>query len=507
MARQTVVYDDFSGGEWGSLNEYKRAKNMWTGSNVLVNRAGELHCRPGLINRTPSGVAAGVVHGFGCHGVPGKDAWYIQGTTVRIFSILGGNNLGNASGALASTPTSPVDVATDTNTSFFASEADKVYRVDSVANSVAGLTGSPGAFVIGGYYGDRIVVGDINGSNAYRLRWSDGPDAAGLKQPNSWTSTNIVDIGDNWGIKGLYAQRQHLLIAKQTGYHILTGVPGENSVIRAQQNYPGPYHGLHSAMGPDDLVALIPGDNKYPAFHNGASLRQFTYLDNHLTAARDSSTFPATHGVAQSNGFTRAFYFFQTSENKNITWLNNVWSYHTFGVNISGFVSKQGHGQYAYICDGGGAATAPKFYIWNPAADTPGIVGGDNMMPGDDSTSLLTANVSFPEWSTEDGDEVLVRSVIVDFRTWNTGAANTNHFDLHVEAKNLYDTTSTRASNTVSFDQAQASSSSSGTEQRRIFGFGEQGVGSGFQLHLTNMRGIAIKRITVVLDRAPTRAF
>lgn len=507
MARQTVVYNDFSGGEWGSLNEYKRQKNMFTASNMLVNREGELVVRPGLRDRTPAGVVAGVVHGVGFHGVPLKDAWYIQGTTVRIFSIGGGNNLGNATGALASIPTSPVDVATDTNSSFFASPSDKIYRVDSVANSVAGLTGSPGAFVIGGYYGDRIMVGDINGSNEFRVRWSDGPDAAGAKQPNSWTSTNVVDVGDNWGIKGLYSQRQHLLIAKQAGYHIMTGVPGVNSVIRAQQNFPGPYLGLHSAMGPNDIVAILPGDNTYPAFHNGAGLKQFQYLDNHLTATRDI-TFPPTHGVAMCSGTNQGFYFFQHSGNKGMAWHNNVWTYHTFDQTISGYVSKQGHGQFVYLCDGGSASVAPKFYIWNPHIGTPGFADGTgHTQPGDNSTSLLTANVTFPEWSSDDGDEVLVRSVIVDFRTWNTGAANTNHFDLSVEAKNLYDTTSTRASNTVSFDQAQASSSTSGTEQRRIFGFGEQGVGSGFQLHFTNVRGIAIKQVTVVLDRAPIRAF
>lgn len=497
MARQAVVYNDFKGGEWGSFGEFKAAKNMWSGSNMVVNRLGELMTRPGLINRTPSGTANGVVQGFGCHGVPLKDAWYIQGTTVRIFSILGGNNLGNATGALSSIPTEPVDVCTDTNASIFASKADKLYKVDSVANSVAGLTGSPGARCVA-IYGDRVVAGSINGSNAYRLQWSDA------NNQNSWTATNVVDIGDNWGIKALHPQRQHLLIPKQGGYHVMTGVPGVNSVIRTQINNPGPYLGLHSASGEDDLVAVLPGDNTFPGIHNGSYLKQYTHLDNHLTATRGVG-FPASHGIATSNGINRGFYYFQTSGNKAIAYHNHVWSYHTFGVGISGFVSKQGHGQYVYICDGGGASASPKFYIWNPMADTPGIVGGDNMMPGDDSTSLLTGNFDLPEWWSEDSDEVLVRSVIVDFRTWNTGAANTNHFDLSVEAKNLYNVVSTVSSNTVSYDQAQASSSASGQENRQIFGFGEQGMGAGFQLHFTNVRGIAIKRITVVLDRKSVR--
>lgn len=497
MARNIVVYDDFRGGEWGSLGEYKVKPNMFSGTNMYVNRLGELMCRPGLINRTPSGTANGVVHGFGVQGVPGKDAWYIQGTATRAFSILGGNNLSTLTGALAEIPSEPVGVTTDTNQSIMASASDKLYRVNTVALTVTALTGSPGLRNVT-LYGDRVIGGYVDGSNAFRLRWSDAAN------PNSWPAANFVDVGDNWGIYGVYPQRQHLLIAKQGGYHIMTGVPGINSVLRAQMIGSGPYGDTFSAQGMDDLVAVLPGDNTWPALHNGTTLKQFDHLDNWLTTAK-ATTFPATHGIATCNGINRGFYFIQTSGNRMIAYHNDIWSYHAFDVAVSGYVSKQGHGQYVYICDGASASTSPKFYIWNPLADTPGIVGGDNMMPGDDSTSLLTGNVSFPEWWDKSGDEVLVRSVIVDYRFWNTGAANTNHFDLHVEAKNLYNVVSTVASNTVSVDSAQASSSSSGTENRAIFGFGEQGMGNGFQLHFSNCRGLAIKRITVVLDSRPVR--
>lgn len=497
MSRAVVVYDDFRGGEYGSLGEFKAKKNMWSGSNMYVNRLGELMCRPGLINRTPAGTAVGTVHGFGVQGVPNKDAWYIQGTAVRAFSILGGNNLSTLTGALASQPTEPVDVCTDTNQSILASASDKLYRINTVALTAAGLTGSPGGRSVT-LYGDRVMTGDINGSLDNRIRYSDAANS------NSWPAANFFDVGDNWSVEALFAQRQHLIIPKQAGYHIMTGVPGVNNVLRAQIFNPGPYSPLHAAVGPDDIVAALPGDNTFPTFHNGSKMTSFDWLDNHLTASR-TVTFPASHGVAMCNGINRGFYFFQGSGNKAIAWHNNVWSYHTFGVTVSGYVSKQGHGQYVYICDGGGAAASPKFYIWNPHADTPGIVGGDNMMPGDDSTSLLTGTVDFPEWWSSDGDEVIVRSVIVDYRFWNTGAANTNHFDLQVEAKNLYNVVSTVTSNTVSVDSAQANSSASGTENRAIFGFGEQGRGNGFQLHFTNCRGLAIKRITVVLDKAPVR--
>ena len=503
MARQVVVYDDFTGGEWGNLGPYEAKNNMWSGSNMLVYRTGELGVRPGLKNMTPSGPApaAGVVHGFGCQGVPGGDIWYIQGTATRSFGTdtgVGGSALNTLTGALAEIPTSPVDVTTDTNQTIIASYTDKLYRINTVADTVTALTGSPGLRCVC-LYGSFVVGGDVDGSLDNRLRFSDDAN------PNSWTATNFIDFGDNWSIHAVFPQRQHLLVMKQAGNHIMTGFPGVNSVTRAQLNGPGVYHPLHAAIGPDDVVAYLPGDNTFPILHNGSTYKQMEHLDNHLVVGHSGDSFPPSHGVAQCNGINRGFYFFQTSGNKMIAYHNKVWSYHTFGVNISGYVSKQGHGSRVYICDGGAVGTAPKFYWWNPLVDTPGGITGETR-PGDDSNTLLTGNFSLPEYWDKSGDEFYVRSVIVDFKTWNTGADNTNHFDLYVQAKNLYQQSATVDSNTVSFDSAQASSSSSGTERRQIFGFGEQGMGNGYQLHLTNIRGVAIKRITVVLDVRPVRA-
>lgn len=501
MARQTVVYDDFSGGEWGAIGGRKAKQNMFGATNMLVYETGELGVRPGMVDRTPSsGLSNGVVHGFGTIGVPTRDAWFIQGTTVRYMNLLAGTFGGNFSGSLAEIPSMPVDIVGATNKTIISSEADKLYYLDTTQATplVSALTGSPGAMACT-IYGDRVMAGDIDGSNEWRLRFSDAANR------NSWPAANFIDVGDEWGIKALFPQRQHLVVVKQNTWWVLTGVPGVNPVLRNIANEAGPYHPLHAAQGPRDLIGALPGDLTYPILFDGTNYKAMRYLDDFLTAGRGTG-FPASHGVQGLNAESQGLYFAQQSGNRMIAWHNGVWTYHTFDVNISGYMGKFDKGRIAF-CDGGGVAQTPKFYVWTPNINTPGFATGDQNRPGDGSNALLTANVSFPEWWTPDGSEVAVRSVIVDFRTWNTGASNTNHFDLKVEAKNLYESTGTRDSNTVSFDQAQASSSTSGTEQRRIFGFGEQGIGSGFQLHFTNVRGIAFKRITVVLDRTPVRTF
>jgi hypothetical protein len=498
--RNIIEFKDFTGGEYDNFGPLNAPPGSWTGSNMLVYKDGSLGVRPGLYNFTPSAPApaTGLVHGFGGVGVPGADVWYIQGTATRVFSSAG-TSLVTATGALAEIPSMPVDYVNDTNKIIFSSEADKLYRLDTTVASpftVTALTGSPGAMACT-IYGDRVIAGDIDGSFEYRLRYS---DAANI---NSWPAANFIDVGDAWGIKSLFPQRQHLAIIKQTTFNALTGVPGSNDVLRNIATDIGNYHPLHSTMW-NDMVALLPGDHTFPALWNGTRLTVPYHLRNHLTAGR-TTAIPASHGVTWTNVDGLSFYFLQASGNKAIAFQRGTWTYHTFGVTISGYTLKNGHGQYLYMCDGGAVGVAPKFYFWNPNANSPGIEGGDRMRAGDDSSTALTGNVTFPEWHSPDGDEIVVRHVIVDFKKWNTGSATTNHFDLKVAMNRIYQGT-TVDSNTVSFDEAAASSSSTGTLQRRIFGFGEQQMGNGFQLVFSNIRGIAIHRIQVVIERRPVRA-
>jgi hypothetical protein len=497
--RSIIEYKDFSGGEFDDHGAYNAPPNSWTGLNMLVYKDGSLGVRPGLYNFTPSAPApaVGLVHGFGGIGVPSADVWYIQGTATRVFGT-DGTALVTVTGALAEIPSMPVDSVAHTNKVIISSEADKLYRLDTTVASpytMTALTGSPGAMCVT-VYGDRIIAGDIDGSFEYRVRFSAAADI------NSWPAANFFDVGDGWGVKALFPQRQHLAVIKQTTYNAVTGVPGVNAILRSIATDVGPYHPLHANMTAD-MVAVLPGDQTYPALWDGTRLHIAYHLKSHLTASR-TTAIPASHGVTFTNIDGPDFYFFQNDGDKAIAYQNRVWSYHTFGVNISGYVNKQAHGQYVYICDGGSAIAAPKFYYWNPNASSPGIEGGDRMRAGDDSSTALTGRFSLPEWHSPDGDEFVVRSVVVDFRKWNTGSATTNHFDLKVSTMRTYQGT-TADSNTVSFDEAAASSSSTGTLQRNVFGFGEQQMGNGFQLHFTNCRGVAFHRIQVVLERRPVR--
>lgn len=499
-SRSVVVFEDFRGGEFGSIEAWKAPKNGFRAINMLVTKTGELCVRPGLANRTPAGVGVGVVQGFGAVGVPTQDAWYSQGVTVRTFDILSGNNLEVATGTLSGTPTSVVASVVSTNQTYLTAlglTTSYVLNTVPATPTLTALTGAPAGRCIT-VYGDRWIIGDIEASLDNRIRFSDALN------PNSWPAANFIDIGDGWGIRALSPQRQHLVIAKQTGFYNLTGVPGNNAVLRKITDRSGPVTPNNMALTKNDTIGYFPIDWPQPGVYNGSVARELFHLDNHLTG-QSSEALPAPTGVMSAHARHKDGLFISGQTNRAIMLRDGVWTYHTFGVTTSGLIGQFEGGGRVAICDGGAVATAPKFYIWNHWADTPGIVGGDQMMPGDDSTTALSGSVTFPEWWAENAGEFRVRSVIVDFRKWNTGAANNNHFDLRVDLLRRYNNTSPVASNTVAFDESPASSSGSGTLDRRVFGFGEQGPGNGFQLVFSDCRGLAIQRIEVVIDIEPVR--
>ena len=501
MARSTVTYADFSGGEFGRFGSAKAPKNSFTATNMIVTADGALCVRPGLVKRNPSGLASGVVHGFGNTPVPLNDIWFVQGTAVRTFSSAG-DNLKTSGTTLAETPSRPVDWKTDGSTILLASPEDKVYRITPQGGvtvpTVAGLTGSPGGGCIE-IYGDRIVVGDIDGSLDYRLRFSDAAD------PNSWPSANFVDVGDNYYLSGLYSQRQHLLITKQNQMYILTGTLGSSMVLRKVYTGNGPLSPLQARMGQRDLMWYQHIFAKHPSTFNGSiatELRHMEYTTDDPNSG-GASEFPPGHGLATVNYRTDGAVFISDTGDKAAVFVNGAWTNHTFGVGVSGYVAS--NGQYIYLCDGGAAGAAPNFYAWDPTLDTPGIEGGSQSRAGDDSSTALSGAVSFPEHWAKDGDEFYVRAVVVDFVKYNTGSATNNHFDLVVNSMRRYQAGAAQASNTVSFDEAASSSSATGTEARQIFGFGEQGMGNGYQLVFTACKGIKIRRVEVILESQPVR--
>lgn len=504
MARKVVVFDKFTGGEFGKMSGLNSPPNSFHASNMLVYSTGQIGVRAGIKEKTPSGVPVGIILGFGNTPVPTKDAWFTIGNTVYTFDMLNGNNLLTATGSTAGTATTIFD-STVLNTDVYITAKGKTNSYMVTVNTGAGvpaavstLTGSPSGRAIT-VYGQQLIIGDITGSLAYNIRYSAASNF------NSWPAANFEPIGDGWFINGLHAQRQHLVVTKQNGFYVLTGVPGDNLVIRKVSNDFGPLGSAESTIGLNDLMYTYPIFGTQPGSFNGSRANRMFHLANHFSFSGTGDVFPPTNGVTALTDTNHGAVWLEKTTNKMIALINGVYSYHTFGVNISGFTSKYGGtGGLVVTTDGGSAGTSGKFYVWDSRLDRPGIEGQVHDRAGDASATPVTGTLQLPEYWERGGEEFYVKTVLVEFTKWNTGGNANNHFDLVVTAKGTYQG-GDATSNTVSFDESPASSSASGTQARRIFGFGEQQVGNGFQLDFTNIRGIAFDKIEVILETRPAR--
>lgn len=509
MGQQSVVYNDFRGGEYGRIAAWNAPPHSWTGQNMIVYRTGELGVRPGLKNISPaSGLGNGKIRTFGATPSVGQPFFVHKDTDSKFYTWQAGAAAVASSAATAGSQTDVGDWFIEGGQLYYTapgltnSYAVGIQTGAQVAPTVTVLTGSPsGSCIV--QYGDRTVIGNITGSLGNRIRFSDAANK------NSWPTANFVDIGDAWTVNALFTQRQHLLIGKQEQQFVMTGVPGVNNVLRKVNTGQAAYRPFAAAMGDKDMVYGWPINENYPYTFNGTNQVDFDHLTDWLDygGATPAASFPPTEiGVAPIVGKNKGAAFFQATSNRGLLYVNGTWSKHVYGVATTGLTNTRwasGH-HSVYVCDGGGASATAKFYALNTEAISPGIEGGFNMKAGDDSSTSLTGSFDMPEWWDRNTGEFFVRSVIVDFRKWATGSSTTNHFDLSVDALRTYQAGS-QASNTVSFDEAAASSSASGTLARRVFGFGEQGLGNGFQLHFTNVRGVAIQRIEVVLEARTVR--
>lgn len=513
MGKQVIEYKDFSFGDFGRIEPWRAPKNSWTGTNMVVYRTGELGVRAGVRNLAPTGLSNGVVWGMGSWANVDRGMWYGQGTNVRTLDVADAGGPVSALGTVSSTP-ADVARAEYGDDTFIVTDNSGAYRIRS--SGVTACTGSPNGRAIA-LLGERLIIAPTATTPA-TIRYSAASNF------NSWPGT--ITVGSDDPITGLVSQRGHLVIMKyRSSFYILTGVPGINETLRPLMRDVGPASVTnllsYAAVHADDLIWFVSQWENTPARFDGARSARVEHI---LTPAAGGTSLgiepfpvgdPAALVIVQGAG---------PEGTAARTWLYNrgTWTKHTFGVttvgktasSIVGFLqdgatlSTVRKGAAIVLTDGGGAAATPNFYVWMPDIDRPGTesdpFGVSTERAGDDSSTQVSGEFSLPEYHTEDGSEFLVRKVIVDFRKWDTGGALTNHFDVNVTALRRYNAGSLE-STTQSWDEDDALASTTGTLDRRVFSFGEQGLGSGYQITLENIRGIAIQRIQVEIDAQPGR--
>src|SRR5487761_1280285 len=553
FTNDAIYFSSFAEGEfgaqgswlvgWGLTRTRLYYRGAWHGTNIMRFYDGSVGPRAGTADCTPAGMPTGVVGGMGYTAVPDHDLWFNVGTACYNFSAqscVKGQTLTTYTGALAAAPVAPIASVQLPAQTLLTSLGDGCYVLDHNALTLTACTDKgtaakpPGGSCIEWYMGLAWIgagSGAVpSGQPASRLYYSHALDGT------TWNTTqDYVDIGapSGWGIVGLFNQRTHLLIAKQDGtWWTITGVPVPsdasgvgspgttgNMVIRQVTQANGFQLGVTRACSVGGMCYFVPRYYDFPAMHNGSkqtNLRYLSFNGGNWDESSGAAIFPPSFNVIQLGDTLRGptdVMFLGQSGNAALC-RDSVWTLHNFAQRPAGGGGAAAVGEKVALCDGGTATSAAKFYTWTPTLDVP--ADGTQTQPIMDGTvngagGQIANTVLFqlPEWQHRSGWMVVVRSVQVHFRKFNVQhTGQTNHFDMEVVSTRLYGTPANpnvnngqRASNTYAWDEATSAAPADGEIETMYFMMGEQGRGGGFYLNFTNLRGVAIQVIEVILEQ------
>lgn len=515
MAKQTLVFDNFQGGDIGRKGLSAAPKNAFSATNMLLYRTGELGVRSGFREVTPSNAVAGAVVMVAEWN---NRVYYIQDTAVRYFnptSTAGATT--TPAGTFTSTPSLPSYDNGQADYLFIGTNNAGAYKVDGA--TLTTLASSPSGTSIA-RYGTRLVVAkNTLGTIEYSA-------------DNVFTSWGNTIVIDNDTITALKNQRNGLTIMLANSIWVLNGTLATNESVRRVSRSRGAVDHLASWVNEFDnlyfagSVATGQGDTA-PIRFDGAYPRR---LDNQIIQpAYASGSNTRVTGLSSNHPEGVAFmYPNQAVSDLTQAWfliyMNGVWTKHrtTLGLDLglctvrlpffqdSGTTSTElRYGATLISSDGGTAGVAPKFYglvldMDRPGSETVVDTGQAPERAGDASAAAVEGDVTFAEWHADMGFEVRVRDVTVDFRSWNTGASNNNHFNVTASALRTYDNGQV-TSTTQAWDEAPTYSSAAGTLKRKTFSFGDAGSGNAFQISFNTIRGIAIRRYFVTVEITPQR--
>lgn len=492
-----IVYDEWGGGEYGTKNPAKAENGMWTGLNMVVYRNGRIGPRPGL-NKIDVGTPGqnGPLAGLGFSPVGqtnNEPIMYIIDDDVYSFDpdVLTLTAVGTLGASVISTNNqqnvlSKESVRLIGDELYFPNDNDSIYRVNLRTQTLTDIstsgTAQQGTDIE--LYRDRMVV--CNGSN--RVFYSEPADF------DDWPAGNFFDVGAAYRIIHLLEMRDALLIFTQSGLWVMTGNAVDGTLRRVSDTL-APLD--KAIVRTNDDVVYIPSSRSAPVIFNGSYGDELAL--KHLDTWKADSS--GAMGV-QSYG-NRDVIFCDDSD--NMLWRkNDAWSYHTFegSKNIGPWVTRYFDDNVVVADPGSGAR--PAFYMLAMNLDRPAFTSDSWAQPGDESTTPLDAYFTLPDHLAPEGYELRIRSITVDFVSYATGSATNNNIDVDwTIIGKQFDDSATTTTKAGIFNEAGTDYSTSGVYCRRVYKTGDGPFGAGYRVKLDNIKGVAIDRVIVEIEKQP----
>jgi hypothetical protein len=223
---KTIIYDDWSKGEFGNLAPEKAPEGSWTGRNMVVYQSGYIGPRPGLRKIPLTDVPEGGISGIGFVPTPDIESsavWFIVDETLYMFRALGPAQDVSASFQDIDNPVPEggfVWFKESTRQSFgytyFTVPGDQGYKFDIELAVVDGASVDIPAGSDIEVYKDRLLVAD-DGSTSPRIFYSAAADF------EDFPVENFFDVGASWPISSIMEFKDSLCIFTYDGCWLLTG--------------------------------------------------------------------------------------------------------------------------------------------------------------------------------------------------------------------------------------------------------------------------------------------
>jgi len=524
-----TVFEDFSGGEAGTLDASKIPDNFFKAKNVLLYRSGALGPRGGLKTFGLGRTVAATVNMFGYSEAGTRSLVWQEGTTVYG---------GDPAGVAAATTLGTVDLAANVPNPYadyapqnagFATPGGTIYALNHFAATP--ISGVSTAQITGGTALSQYELFAISNQKpaesggfqtaGRRLRWSEPLDFT------TWTGFQDILFGGE--ISYMAPIKDYLVLGTSTGqWYVITGTLDVNHRLRriGGPTFSPPFMPPAAFVAPgDDLVYALSPRGNFPIVFDGVEARELRYLnmipDMPLDSYVGAGSTPEIRRVSAANsvkvfqgrGETGVVMVRPDTINKALIKHNEIWTMHSFETAVSQFWTSNRHG--TLWCFNRATPVPIVCRSMDLALDRPAFTSDATSQPGDDSTTPFDAYVEFPEVWAKDSGELRVSEVTVDIFRWNTGAPVDNRVQAIVTALSR-----SQGGNTGSFGEKSATrtwtqaGSSSGTTQdgtadRIKFNFGDQSAAAGFRLRLAGLRGVAVRRVTIRHDGEPrpTRSY
>lgn len=490
-------FADFSRGEYGALGGRRAQAGQWTGLNVGVYLDGSIGPRAGLLSATPAPDTFDIFH---TAPTPAMLIGRERGGAQRLW-VLGDNDLvyGAAysagtwsvySGAvlLDSGGTSIVDAVDDSTDTYITSFAQGTFKVDHAAAAISLLTDSPGGRCIT-IFGEHLVVGGVSGAEN-QIRFSKPNDY------DTWDPLDFIGMGHPGDvIKSLQVQHNVLVIQTDHGdIYTVSGTLAVNDSLRRVTSIAPRIAALNGQRVGVTKRNVIwrRGRNAVPESFDGAQLRNLTHLNNWTVSSQAASQIAIVPGADDDD------ILFFGGFGALLQLHNGAWSKHALAVfapAATGIYACYDGDSFALIATNGNAGGVHVYKLALGLERPPVASLGDTVE--DMGVAAPVAGFTTPELRDSAGRGMHPRAVQVRFTKYLSGGVQTNHFDVTLNVHDVYETTQRAAPPAQSFDEANASATTAGVRQEKLFAFDAGEDVAAVSVTIGNLRGIKIDEIVV----------